>query len=480
MEAILGRTVYMEEQKDGSTPITAMISSTWTFKMHMRKRIAVALLALFLVALTSCSPDSSKDVGTLYCSNGNTDRELTIGVIGINNIEGYVARFNQSAKRDFSIRIVDYLGNGTREAAIARLNADLAAGQGPDIIDFDTVTSRDIYARHGLLRDMSDYFYREFQLDEFYVLDQLNKTNSLFFFPSHFCIITAVGHPSIFGNRNSWSIDDYAHLSRLPQFSDTPADTRESFLEKLHTSMIPRWVDLEQGISRFDNGEFSNALLFAKSLNDESYSFIDSPELMVAEGSLLYCEEWIYSPFDVCSIEQIMGGTAAYVGFPTPDGCLGSYLFTYGLTGVNAKTRNADIAWEFIRFLLVEDELIYDKAWIGIPVLKSAVEQKIEDLLHPYAEFEGKTIIVNEDGTFDVDGVHQDMTYDPTPLITEKQAETFYSLIQHSNCVYELDPKLYELMLNVSYRYFSGACTAEEAGKELQVRVNVYLSEQYG
>jgi len=446
----------------------------------MKNLVIFCLLTAFLLSMTACAPAPLKNFDS--SERTEDDRELTIGVFGINNFEEYASRFNRQAEQEFTVRLIDYqyTGDGTRETAIARLNAELAAGKGPDLIDFDTVPSRDIYARHGLLRDMSDYFYSEFQLDDFYMLDKLNGAGSLYFLPTHFNIITAFGHPDLFGEVNSWSLADYQRLQSLPQFADTPADTKESFMAKLQTSLIPRWIDLEQGVCRFADESFIDALRFAGTLDDTPYASNASPEELVAEGSLLYSEAWIDSPYEICKIERALGGPAAYIGYPTVDGCLGNYMFAYGLCGVNAATKKADYAWKFIRFLLVEDPLIYDKAWIGIPVLKTAVRQKVDGMLHPYAEYEGKTITVNADGTFEVDGVHQDMTYDPTPYITEGQAERFYGLISRCERVYEFDPTVYGLLTNAARRYFSGQCSAEDAGAELQDRVSIYLSEQYG
>lgn len=400
----------------------------------------------------------------------------------MSNFEIYAGKFRRSAERDFSIKLINYRrGDTSEETAIARLNAELAAGEGPDIIDFDTLMSRDAYAKSGFLRDMSDYFYSEFRLDDFFILDKLNRGEALYFLPSHFTIATAFGQPSVFGDKSSWTIADYERLSKLPQFAGDPADNRESFMTKLQESVIPRWVDLEGATCCFDNGEFAEALRFAKTLSDDPISLNALPETLVAEGDMLYCEAWIESPFEIRDIERTLGGPAAYVGFPTIDGTLGTMLFTYALTGVNINTKNADLAWEFIRYLLAEDEMIYDKrAWFDIPLLKDAVRYKIEYMLDPYAEFAGKTITVNSDGTFEVDGVHQDLTYDPTPLITESQAETLYRLIDQAEFVYQYNAAVYNIIENAAQRYFSDACTLEEAEKEVQQRVSIYLSEQYG
>lgn len=448
--------------------------------MKLRKMLAVVILLSLLLTLSACSPGEVDTAPSTGDSDG--ERVLTIGVFGMSNFEIYAGKFRRSAERDFSIKLINYRrGDTSEETAIARLNAELAAGEGPDIIDFDTLMSRDAYAKSGFLRDMSDYFYSEFRLDDFFILDKLNRGEALYFLPSHFTIATAFGQPSVFGDKSSWTIADYERLSKLPQFAGDPADNRESFMTKLQESVIPRWVDLEGATCCFDNGEFAEALRFAKTLSDDPISLNALPETLVAEGDMLYCEAWIESPFEIRDIERTLGGPAAYVGFPTIDGTLGTMLFTYALTGVNVNTKNADLAWEFIRYLLAEDEMIYDKrAWFDIPLLKDAVRYKIEYMLDPYAEFAGKTITVNSDGTFEVDGVHQDLTYDPTPLITESQAETLYRLIDQAEFVYEYNAAVYNIIENAAQRYFSDACTLEEAEKEVQQRVSIYLSEQYG
>ncbi len=442
--------------------------------------LAVVILLSLLLTLSACSPEEVDAAPSTGDSDG--ERVLTIGVFGMSNFEIYAGKFRRSVERDFSIKLINYRrGDTSEETAIARLNAELAAGEGPDIIDFDTMMSRDAYAKSGFLRDMSDYFYSEFRLDDFFILDKLNRGEALYFLPSHFTIATAFGQPSVFGDKSSWTIADYERLSKLPQFAGDPADNRESFMNKLQESVIPRWVDLEGATCCFDNGEFAEALRFAKTLSDDPISLNALPETLVAEGDMLYCEAWIESPFEIRDIERTLGGPAAYVGFPTIDGTLGTMLFTYALTGVNINTKNADLAWEFIRYLLAEDEMIYDKrAWFDIPLLKDAVRYKIEYMLDPYAEFAGKTITVNSDGTFEVDGVHQDLTYDPTPLITESQAETLYRLIDQAEFVYEYNAAVYNIIENAAQRYFSDACTLEEAEKEVQQRVSIYLSEQYG
>lgn len=462
----------------------------------MRKTICCILLAVMLTAcalgLGACGADKSTDGGTDSSFELRTsipgleeprgDRVLSIAWIGASNLEQYAIEFNNDPERDFTIEFVDYQPPGVDwDAAAVRLKADFAAGKAPDMIDFDMFPSQDIYARQGLLRDMSDYFYSEFELDEFYALDALNPGSALYFFPANFQIITAYGSPQIFSDKSSWSISDYEQLSRLPQFAETPADTQESFLMKLHEFMIPGWVDLEQGVCRYDDDSFANALRFAATLGSEPLNYTGDRAAMVGSGQLLYNEAWIRGPHDIRTIERAMGGPASFIGLPTPDGSFGSSIFTFGLAGVNAATENADLAWEFIRYIMTEARLVNNvKVWDNIPVLKAAAEEKMAFDLNPYAEFEGKTIVINEDGTFEADGVHQDMTYDPTPYITEAQRDAFYELVERTTHVYAKDSAAYDIMMDCARRYLAGDKTLEDTVANAQSRTGIYLAEQYG
>ncbi len=469
-----------------------MILTTKLFnRKHLYAAVSLLLLLACLLGLSACASKSdgeaaSSAAGLRTYTPGTegkwSGRELTVATVGANNVERYALEFNSNPDRDFKLTIVNYLKSGeSRDVAYARLNADLAAGKAPDMIDFDMIPSRDIYARQGLLRDMSDYFYSEFQLDDFYALDLLNRNDALYFFPSHFAIITAYGNPKIFAGKSSWSISDYEQLSRLPQFAETPADTQDSFLTILHDYMIPNWVDLEHGESHLDGGSLSDALRFAATLSAGQANFDADPAALVGAGSLLYNYTWIYTPADIRTIESDMGGPAAFIGSPTPDGSFGSSLFMYGLVGVNAASENADLAWEYIRFLMTEERLIHDKkAWDDISVLKSAVKEKIEHMLNPYAEFEGKTIVINEDGTFEADGVHEDRIYDPTPYITEEQAKKFYELIERTTHVYAADNAVDEIIIGGAAQYLAGDRTLEDTVADIQSRINIYLAEQCG
>ena len=99
------------------------------------------------------------------------------------------------------------------------------------------------------------------------------------------------------------------------------------------------------------------------------------------------------------------------IGYPTADGSCGSYLYFHSLTGVNAFSQKPELAWEYLKYMVSGERYHGNLNWGGtIPLKKNYTEELLQHLRNPYAEYEGKSIVVNQDGTFTVDGISG--TYD--------------------------------------------------------------------
>lgn len=111
--------------------------------------------------------------------------------------------------------------------------------------------------------------------------------------------------------------------------------------------------------------------------------------------------------------------------------------------------------------------------------MKSANRYLTDNLLNPYAKYEGQEIVVHDDGSFSVDGVYMDAIYDPSPKITQEQVDKFYDLIDNAEKIYEYDPAIYSIILSSTDKYFNGAQTLEATVNDIQARVSIYLAEQH-
>lgn len=437
--------------------------------------IIVALLLFFAGCGTSekdsCIEEVENDV---YVSAEN---EITLATLGISNFENAVVNYNEFNNNGYKVTIIDYQKNGTVDAAINRLNMELASGNGPDIIDFECFPSRELYGGHGYLLDMSDYFNAEFKRDEYFVLDIIDPSE-MYFFPSNFSIMTCCGLENAFPDINGLSVDEYMELSSTPQYSSNPAETQTSFMDAICYGVMDSFVDMKTRKCSFCDGRFSKLLEFAKTLDAGGGQSNQNLVQLLTSGSLMYMNTWVSTPLDIRDAEREVGAPLSYIGYPTLDNSNGSYIYLSALAGVNSATEYPEIAWDFLKYLISDEALQSTAAWYSIPINKTACQKYVDELLRPYAKYDGHEITLNEDGSFNVDGVHMDQEYDPAPIVSEKQIAKFYGLIQSSTKIYEYDPNIYSIIKKSAARYFANEQSVEETVSDIQSRVSIYLSEQ--
>ena len=233
-------------------------------------------------------------------------------------------------------------------------------------------------------------------------------------------------------------------------------------------------MDWDQKVCSYHRDEFRALLELAAKMPD---SLQYSAELQVGNGRLLYREAYIGSPFDIRDIEKQEGGPVCIIGYPTADGSCGSYLYFHSLTGVNSFSQKPELAWEYLKYM-VSGERYHGNLWGGtIPLKKNYTEELLQHLRNPYAEYEGKSIVVNQDGTFTVDGILMDAAYDPSPMINEHQEQLFRNLLERTTTRYAYDPVIYQILEHETSKYFSGASNIDETIAAIQAKVSVYLAE---
>lgn len=97
------------------------------------------------------------------------------------------------------------------QQAVTRLNMELAAGEGPDIIDFENFPGRSSYLKQGFLLDMAPYFQRDLKREDYYGLDVINK-DGMNYFGQAYSIMCLSGLESVFGNRAGWTPAEYNRI----------------------------------------------------------------------------------------------------------------------------------------------------------------------------------------------------------------------------------------------------------------------------
>ena len=209
-------------------------------------------------------------------SDGKT--KLVFGTIGTHDVhQKKIREFNQSNDR-YYIELRNYAGEGImvydvtetgRENALKLLNAEVAAGQGPDI--WDTTLPIDLYARKGVLEDLQPYIDSdpEIDLDALlgHVLECAAVDGKLYSVFNSFSIQTAAVSRELWGDKDSWTLAELLANRKKMQEGGTifgygvgDVDTLRYLLEE----NLDYWVDWTSGTCRFDSDEFRELLEICK------------------------------------------------------------------------------------------------------------------------------------------------------------------------------------------------------------------------
>lgn len=471
---------YSEENKSVSTVIIwAECKITFTMIYDIRplpegKYICLDSGDVFL--LKPADPSSLKEKTTISIAllSQNTD------------INSYISSFNQQSD-EYYVEVIDYYTQtGSVDTAVNLLNTQLISGGGTDIIQFSGVSAKQ-YGQRGFLLNLYDFMDSDEDIakGDFLCLGCFETDGKLCAISPGFFINTFLGLKSVFGEKTGWTFDEYFDMEK--NLSDGNVmiynSNKEEFLRSCLMNYMDSAIDWGNGTCDFDNPDFvailkaTNAVKEADETDDLNNLGISNESLIASgENKIMYLR--LTGIYELASREKAVGQELCFIGWPTADGSCGSSMSPMPRLGINANSKNAEGAWEFIKYVISDSELQEEISATAFPIYKKTLDQQIEVLLHPFAEFKDAEIIIDDNGGFYADGVYYDIPYDTTPLIDEKQVGKITSLLNSVTKTSESDQSVYDIVYEECQRLFAGNITAGETAKNIQSRVTLYVAEQ--
>jgi multiple sugar transport system substrate-binding protein len=399
---------------------------------------------------------------------------LVLAANGQSNLQNYVSGYNASQNK-YYVEVTDYSDGAASNGAVTRLNTELISGAGPDLIDFETFQNKSFYAQKGYLTDLMPFFEKDLNPSDYPLLKVLSEGESLFYAPAGYAIMTAYGTATYFDDQQVLSIKDYLQIEKaLPDVMIMCSLGQEDLLGNLLRDYIPDNLDWENASCSFDTPELMEILKIVKGI-ENSKGLGEQAEL---GQDYVLASAFINNPTQIKQLEEKTGQEISFVGWPTTSGKPGSYLYLAGVVGINRNSKAQDAAWDFVKYIISSPDVQESLLGTMFPVCDTVLETRLDYMLDPYAEFEGKEITVNSDGTFNVDGVYQDRSYDPSPEITQEQVQKLRNLISSAVTMYDYDPQVYSIIHEEANTYFAGQKTVEQATQTIQQRVSLYVAEQ--
>lgn len=397
---------------------------------------------------------------------------ITLGQYG-GGYSIFLSEFNTS-QDEYAVEIVDYSQGGTitRENAIVRLNADLAIGKGPDIIDFDNFGVSPVeYGKKGYLADLYTFLDsdpelgREDLLES--VLSSFEINGALYWTVTNACPMTILSSRSVADSLSSWTFQDMMQLIREKD-PDTPVfseyETPRSILSWLSLILVNEFVDFDSYTAYFDTDGFKNFLEVCGSLSPIELEDEDElvKPLMSIEPFANFVEiqyyNWLYDNDPVI------------LGFPSSSGTGVSYLITeFDAYGINAASGYKDAAWQCVKYLFSDKH----RPLLHFPINKAALQRFIDDEKKVKYKFDEN---LEETDEIDTDlGRVPGFPYHPA---TDEDVEQVMSILNSATASGQRENTISSMIVEEAENYFAGSKTVDEVASLLQSRVSLYLGEQ--
>ncbi len=420
---------------------------------------------------------------------------ITLAVLsGGYNYQSAVVNFNRSSDK-YHITIKDYMDSEGADAlsradALAKLYADIASGNCPDIVELTGLDTANL-AGKGAFEDLAGYLEKSSLLDaDDFVEEILNAytfNDQLVCIPSVFFLETVVGDSRQVGEEPGWTLAELADLARAhPEAELFDGAEREDILKFAMLYGEDAFIDWTTGECRFDSEAFRELLELVNSFPEKADRGSDQPTtpLRIQRGEVLLKEAWLYD-FDSIQMDiEIFKGEATCIGFPSADGEGRHMLITGFAFAIPSGAGSKDGAWSFIEsFLAKECEKAPDGSQMGFPVAKRRLEAmiekqtKVEYLLdengEPVLDENGEPIILgNTQTSSSSDG--WSYTYHTA---TMEEVDKILSLLDGAVLTGGSNDEIISIIIEEAEDYFAGQKTVGEVSEIIQNRVNIYVNE---
>ncbi len=414
---------------------------------------------------------------------------ITIGGYYLNyDIRRLISKFNRT-NSTYRISFIDYSEYNTEEAAdgaMNRLNMEMSAGNGPDILMDSVLNNMDLYVNKGFLVDLytlmgeNSNYQKEDLVQGYRNASEIN--GGLYSLAPSFSINAFWTNAEYLGDDGVLSLDELiAACKALPEDGViTSYATRGQMLQVVLMTSYNDLIDMETGECHFDTPEFAKFLefcnLFPAEIDWETYQYDYSGSYnRIRNKEQIFEEMYLYSLRDMNSTIAQMGGMdgLACVGYPSLNGTR-VILQTNNALAINASSKYQDVCWDFISQLLSDEYQESYASW-ELSVRQDLLEkQALEATQKPYYYDEEGNKVEYDQSWWDSE-TGEETVLEP---LTQEQVDYFISIINSVSGSYRMDEELLTVVSEEAGAYFAGQKPAEEVARLIQNRVWTYVNEQ--
>ncbi len=403
-----------------------------------------------------------------------------------------IAAFNRT-NPDYKIHVTEY---GTDSEARQNFMKALLSGKGQDIVDLSNMPVKQLEYK-GLFENLYTYIDSDPELsrDSFMSapLKAMETDGGLYTVSPEFSVSTLACLPQVLGGGANMTLDDLrALLDAHPHTAAVSQWWNVFALEMLLTHCIDDFIDWKTGKCGFESDDFITLLEICNRFPERP----EGPLMMgIPSGDTLLEDLDIHFAFEMQYYKKAMGGVPVFVHYPSRSGN-GNRLTSSRVFAMTASSEQKDIAWHFIRALLLGELFT-----LGFPLLKSKFDERIkkeltEDYKTEYSEDgqvkrdenskpvyildeNGERIITPKQGrnlTIRLNEPPQPVDMFWMTAASREDCDQVMALINSTSQVLQRDPSLLEIIRAKAEPFFKGERTANETAAAIQSKVSAYIN----
>ena len=388
--------------------------------------------------------------------------EIIYGMVGgvnrgdTSSIWRAIATFNQT-NNEYYVTIRDYYNNTDR------LHADMAAGNGPDIIDMTYSDYYESYVKNGYLEDLSPYLEQsEYKVDIIWnILDTFRVEDGLYIFTPQVQLLGVAIHPEYETTIEEWNMESFLDMVEQNQWEKAPVGGQignpQELLSFLLRGRQEEFIDWEQKKASFESEEFVTLLELCREYAEGDWSWAEEQTYEEQRHNILCQEVYLGGNFTTyLSNVNVHGREYPVYGYPTLYGQTYEILACSDSCAIYSGSSCKEGAWVFIESLLWDsNQKFCGITNPGLPVRSSMLKEVAE---------ESKEMSVRSGGEM--------------LTITDAEIHIVEEILYHGKlCNGMMDRNIWIVITEETAPYFAGDKSAEDVARIIQSKVGIILQE---
>lgn len=410
---------------------------------------------------------TAQSIYKLIYDENNSSQITTITIGDLCGIDRQLIKRFEKANPTYKINVVDYISTELSTlqsrldmALISEDTLDLIVSSG-EMIYYDIArhNNKNAYVDLYTLMENDEELSSDMLIEN--VLKAMETDGALYQIPTDFSVSTLICKENFYGQNNAdvWSVDEFN--SYLEKNNNIFFDPQSTELLNYFVLKSNEFMNTQKGNVNYNNETVKKFI--------SSMSKYNNDDIINSHNNLLtYQNIYNFNVLNFTKYDEFEGSRIYNAGIPGNSGN-GAVILPRGQYSILKSSENTDSAWKFIKFMLseeIQEELTVYAGSGGFPIRKDILEKNKQSALKGLNGAPEESY--NKQGELIYYGYPDDEILNHT-----------MDIITNADTIYNYNFYFESIISDEINSYNNGIINIDDAVKNLQSRINIYMSERY-